>query len=328
MVNLNTTYLGLDLKNPIVIGSSGLTNSVQDIVSLEKHGAAAVVLKSVFEEEITAEIAQRVSGDGIETPDPLAFDYQYYEYKDKKLRAYLRLIEESKQRVDIPVIASINCVSEFEWIHFAQKIQDAGADAIELNVYASSMDFNNSRTDSEQFYIDLAKQVKSNIQLPVAVKISPYSANLGPFIKRLSETGLDGIVMFNRFMSMDFDIENFDIVTSNILSKTEEYSIALRWASIMSQRVNCDLSASTGVHSGETLIKFLLAGVSAVQIVSALYKQEKTVLLEFLKELEFWMDRHGFNTIADFQGKMAQNMSEDAAAYERMQFMRYYQEQE
>jgi len=328
MANLNTSYLGLKLKNPLIAGSSGLTNSVQDIVDLEKNGAGAIVLKSIFEEEITSAMGRRVSGEGTAIPDPMAFDYQYYQSKDKKLAAYLTLIEESKNQVDIPVIASINCMSEFEWCLFAQKIEDAGADAIELNVFVSPMDFTNTSDDNEQLYFDLAEQVKKNIKLPVSMKITPYSANLGPFINRLSETGLDGIVMFNRLMNLDFDIENLKVVPSNVLSKTEEYHQALRWTALMSGEINCDLSASTGVHNGETIIKFLLAGASTVQIVSALYKQEKTILREFLKELEFWMGWHGYASIKDFRGKMSQSKSEDPSVYERVQFMRYFRGQE
>jgi len=328
MANLNTSYLGLKLKNPLIAGSSGLTNSVQDIVDLEKNGAGAIVLKSIFEEEITSAMGRRVSGEGTAIPDPMAFDYQYYQSKDKKLAAYLTLIEESKNQVDIPVIASINCMSEFEWCLFAQKIEDAGADAIELNVFVSPMDFTNTSDDNEQLYFDLAEQVKKNIKLPVSMKITPYSANLGPFINRLSETGLDGIVMFNRLMNLDFDIENLKVVPSNVLSKTEEYHQALRWTALMSGEINCDLSASTGVHNGETIIKFLLAGASTVQIVSALYKQEKTILREFLKELEFWRGWHGYASIKDFRGKMSQSKSEDPSVYERVQFMRYFRGQE
>ncbi len=320
MINLKTSYLGLNLKNPLIVGSCGLTNSVSDIVDLEKNGAGAVVLKSIFEEEITSAMKQRVVGNEIEDSDPLAFDYQYYEMKDEKLSAYLNLINESKQQVDIPIIASINCISEFEWCHFTQKIEDAGADAIELNVFFSPMDFNNTSIDNEQLYFDLAEQVKKNTRLPISMKISSYSANLGPFIQRLSETGLDGIVVFNRLKNLDFDIENLEIITSNVLSKVEEYSMALRWTTIMSGRVGCDLSASTGVHSGETVIKFLLAGASTVQIVSALYKHEKTILLEFLRELEFWMKRHEYTSIPDFRGAMRQDKSDDSLVYDRMQY--------
>lgn len=320
MADLTTSYMGLGLKNPIIVGSSGLTNSVEDIIALEKNGAAAVILKSIFEEDISAGLKQ-VSGVTGETTDTLAFDYQFYKMKDKKLEAYLNLIKQAKQQAGIPIIASINCVSEFEWPHFAQLIEQAGADALELNVFPSPMNFNHTCVENEQTYFDIAEKVKSNIEIPAAMKINPYSANLGPFIKRISQTGLDGIAMFNRFRNLDFDIENLKIINSNVLSKTEEYSLALRWIATMSGGVDCDISASTGVHSGETLIKFLLAGASSVQIVSAVYRQGPKVIAHFLQELKFWMERHGHESIIDFQGKMSLSPSVDNPSNDQMQYI-------
>ena len=329
MVNLNTTYLGLNLKSPLLIGSSGLTNSVQDIALLEEYGAGAVVLKSIFEEEIIAGMV-KLSGKAKSSSgnaDPLAFDYNYYEIKDQKLDAYLQLIDQAKKQVKIPIIASINCVSDHEWPYFAQRMEEAGADAIELNVFASPMDFSKASSENEKLYFDLIDEINKCIQIPVAMKIGPYSANLGPFIQRLSETKLEGIVLFNRFWNLDFDIENFKVLSSYMFSNAEEYSQILRWIAIMSQRVSCDLSASTGVHDGETFIKLLLAGATTVQVVSALYKRDKAYLKEFLNELEFWMDRHGFTSIDDFRGKLSQSSSDDPAMYERVQFMKNTLEQ-
>ncbi len=328
MANLSTKYLGLDLRNPVIVGSSGLTDSVKDIKELEKFGAGAVVLKSVFEEEILHEMGHDVSGVKINDSDSTAFDYHGYQVKEKNLSAYVNLIKEAKQAVSIPVIASINCVTSHEWLYYAQKFQKAGADALELNVFSQPADFTKTAEENEQIYFDLAHKVKERVSIPVALKISHYAANLGPFIKELSETGIDGLVLFNRFCSPDFDIENFTLTTSNVLSRTEDLSISLRWVAIMSERVGCDLSASTGVHDGTALIKQILAGANSVQVVSTLYKNNKSFLQEMLKELDFWMDRHGFTSIDNFRGKMSQSKSEDPAAYERVQFMHYSQGQE
>lgn len=328
MANLSTKYLGLDLRNPIIVGSSGLTDSVEKIKELEKFGAGAVVLKSVFEEEILHEMGHTVSGTEKVGPGSGAFDYHGYQVKEKNLGAYVTLIEEAKQAVSIPVIASINCVTSHEWLYFAQKFQDAGADALELNVFAPPTDFNKTAEENEQIYFDLANKVKERVSIPVALKISHYAANLGPFIKELSETGIDGLVLFNRFWSPDFDIENFKLTATGVLSRSEDLSISLRWVAIMSERVQCDLSASTGVHDGTAVIKQILAGANSVQVVSALYKNDKSFLQDMVQELDFWMDRHGFKTIDDFRGKMSQSKSDNPAVYERVQFMHYFQAQE
>lgn len=328
MANLSTKYLGLDLRNPIIVGSSGLTDSVDDIKELEKFGAGAVVLKSIFEEEILHEMEHEIAGAEKEGYDSGAFDYYDYKIKEKNLSAYMKLIEETKKEVSIPVIASINCVSAHEWLYYAQKFEAAGADALELNVFALPTNFNKTAEENEQVYFDLANKVKDRVKIPVALKISHYSSNLGPFIQTLSETGIDGIVMFNRFWSPDFDIENFQLTSSHVLSKSEELSISLRWVAIMSERVKCDLSASTGIHDAAAVIKQLLAGANTVQIVSALYKNNKSYLQDILAELESWMERHNFTSIEDFRGKMSQSKSEDPSVYERVQFMRYFRGQE
>ncbi len=328
MANLSTKYLGLDLRNPIIVGSSGLTDSVEDIKELEKFGAGAVVLKSIFEEEILHEMEYEIAGAEKEGYDSGAFDYYDYKIKEKNLSAYVKLIEETKKSVSIPVIASINCVSAHEWMYYAQKFETAGADALELNVFVLPTNFNKTAEENEQVYFDLANKVKDRVKIPVALKISHYSSNLGPFIQTLSETGIDGLVLFNRFWSPDFDIENFQLTSSHVLSRADELSISLRWVAIMSERVKCDLSASTGVHDSGAVIKQLLAGANSVQVVSALYKNNKSYLQDMLSELESWMERHGFASIDEFRGKMSQSKSEDPAVYERVQFMRYFRGQE
>ena len=324
MTDLSTKYLGLELKNPIIVGSSGLTDSVDDIKELEQYGAGAVVLKSIFEEEIMSEMEKEVQDAQKAGFDSGSFDYYDYKIKEKNLSAFVELIKETKEAVSIPVIASINCVSAHEWTYFAKKFEQAGADALELNVFAMPTNLNKSADENERLYFELADQMKKRVDIPLSLKISPYSSNLGPFIQKLSQTGIEGLVLFNRFWSPDFDIENFTINSSNVLSKSDELALSLRWVAIMSQRVGCDLAASTGVHDGTAVIKQLLAGASAVQVVSALYKNNKTYLQDMLEDLTSWMERHNFSTIEDFRGKMSQAKAEDPAVYERVQFMRYF----
>ena len=326
MANLATKYLGLNLKNPLIVGSSGLTNSVENIIDLEKNGAAAVVLKSIFEEEIILEHASVMKEIAADDNNLEYYDYFDYKIKDDNIKAYIKLIEDTKKAVKIPVIASINCTSAHEWTFYTKKIQEAGADAIELNAFILPSDLNRTAEQNEKIYFDLIEAVKKEVNIPISLKISYYFSNLASNIKKLSETGIAGIVLFNRFYSPDFDIDTQKVVSTHVLSSENDLPISLRWVAIMANRINCDIAASTGVHDGKALIKQLLAGADAVQTVSALYKNGTDYIQNMLKELEVWMDQNNYETIADFKGNMSQENSHDPAAFERVQFMKYFGE--
>ncbi len=325
MADLSVNYMGLKLRNPIIAASSGLTNSVEDIIEFEKKGAAAVVLKSIFEEEIRLELEKDLVSMNMETfLYPETMDYYDNYAEDDSLTNYLKLIRESKKAVKIPIIASINCVTAEKWPYYAQTLQDAGADALELNVFVMPSDFTKTAAENEQVYFDIVDEVKKHVKIPFALKISYYSANLGAFIKKLSNTGINSLVLFNRFYSPDIDINNFDVISSNVLSHPEELPISLRWIAIMSERVGCDLAASTGIHDGAAVIKQLLAGANAVQIASAFYKDGKGIIENMLDDLSSWMKQKNFKKIDDFRGKLSQEKTQNPAAYERMQFMKYF----
>ena len=324
MVDLSTEYLGMKLKNPVIAGSSGLTNSVKSIKELEENGAGAVVLKSIFEEEIAFEyedILKEAESKGYNLDQ---FDYYDYKIKEDNLDKYTTLINESKKNVSIPVIASVNCVYSHEWLAFASQLEKAGADALELNMFFLPSDFERTSEEKEKAYFQIIEQVQKAVSLPIALKISYYFSNLGPMIQKLSDTGISGLVLFNRFFSPDFDIDKFEVKNSNVFSAPSDLSISLRWIAIMAARVNCNLAASTGVHDGEALIKQLLAGADAVQVASTLYKNGKGRIGEMLKTLEDWMEGKGYGSLSDFRGKMSQAKSSNPAAYERAQFMKYF----
>ena len=324
MVDLSTEYLGMKLKNPVIAGSSGLTNSVKSIQELAENGAAAVVLKSIFEEEIAFEyedILKEAESKGYNLDQ---FDYYDYKIKEDNIDKYTTLISESKKNVSIPVIASVNCVYSHEWLAFASQLEKAGADALELNMFFLPSDFERTSEEKEMAYFQIIEQVQKAVSLPIALKISYYFSNLGPMIQKLSNTGISGLVLFNRFFSPDFDIDKFEVKSSNIFSAPSDLSISLRWVSIMAERVNCDLAASTGVHDGVALIKQLLAGADAVQVASTLYQNGKGQLGKMLKTLEDWMEGKGYGSLSDFKGKMSQAKSSNPAAYERVQFMKYF----
>ncbi|MEE4260260.1 MAG: dihydroorotate dehydrogenase-like protein [Bacteroidales bacterium] len=324
MVNLEASYMGLKLKNPIIVGSSGLTNSVENIIEITKHGAGAVVLKSLFEEQIRHSASSTIMQNEFGNAYPEAEDYIRNYTRENDVANYLKLIEESKKAVDIPIIASVNCISNTEWIKFAKQIEDAGADALELNVFVLPSDPNRDGEQNEAIYFDIVQKVLEVVKIPVALKISHYFSSLAKTVTKLSWTGVKGIVLFNRFFSPDIDIENLEIKTTNVFSSPSDIAISLRWIAMMSSHVSCDLAASTGVHDGKALIKQLLAGAKAVQIASVLYKKGFKEIGLMLETLENWMDRKNYTRLDQFIGKMSVAEAENPAAYERVQFMKHF----
>jgi dihydroorotate dehydrogenase (fumarate) len=323
-MDISTTYLGLTLPSPVIAGSSGLTGSLDKITAFARHGAGAVVLKSIFEEEIYFEeedIIKEAEAEGVNLDQ---FDYYDVHLKGQKLDRYIKLIEDAKQAVDIPVIASINCVYSHEWTTFAHRIEGAGADALELNMFFLPSDFERTAREQEEAYFEIIDKITATVSIPVALKISYYFSSLGPMIQRLSRTGVAGLVLFNRFFSPDIDIETLKVKPSFVFSTPAELALSLRWMAIMARKVDCDLAASTGVHDGAALIKQLLAGAKAVQTVSSLYQKGPAHIETMLADLKAWMQRHEFASLYDFRGRMSQEAASNPAVYERVQFMRYF----
>ncbi len=324
MIDLSVKYMGLELKNPIIVGSSGLTNSVEKVIEAEKNGAAAVVLKSLFEEQILAEISHDISQSDSSFVYPEAYDYISNYVKGHSIEQYIKLIRDCKKAVSIPVIASINCVSATEWPKFAKRIEEAGADALELNIFILPSDLNHTSEQVEKVYFEIIEEVKKYTTLPIAVKISNTFSGFSKMALKLSWTGIKGIVMFNRFFSPDVDIDTFKITATNIFSQPEESSLPLRWIGILSELLYCDVAATTGIHQGSDVIKQLLAGANAVEIATTLYKNGFGQIGVMLKDIEKWMEKHNFKSIEEFRGKMSAKKTENPAAYLRVQFMKYF----
>ena len=340
MANLATRYMGLTLKNPLIVGSSGLTNSVENIKKLEENQAGAIVLKSIFEEQIRHE-ANAFMNSGSSTLSAMnkgfenimqsrsydyseAMDYITDFAKEHTLNEYLKLITDVKKAVKIPVIASVNCVFTYDWYSFARRIQDAGADAIELNIYVLPSDPTKTGVENEDVYFNIISAIKQYVSIPVSIKIGYYFSGLSNKLIELSKSGIAGMVLFNRPYTPDIDIDNFEITPGNIYSSSHEYAHSLRWIAILAGRVGCDISAATGVHDHESLIKMLLAGANTVQVASVLYKHGFEHLGQMISGLESWMDLHHFDSIDDFRGKMSQVNLKNPADYERVQFMKLY----
>jgi dihydroorotate dehydrogenase (fumarate) len=324
MASLKTSYLGLNLKSPLIVGSSGLTNSVENVIDFEKQGAGAVVLKSLFEEQILNEIHHTMGQSEYTNMYPEALDYISNYSRDNTLDKYMKLISDCKKAVSIPVIASINCASATEWMTYASKIQEAGADAIELNIYILPSDPDRTSTQIEQVYFDVLQGVLKHVTIPVAVKLSPYFAGLAEITRKLSWAGAKGLVLFNRFYSPDIDIDKFKLSATHIFSTPDEIHHPLRWVALLSGIVQCDVAASTGVHDADGMIKMMLAGAKAVEVVSTVYQNRHVRIAEILAGLEKWMVKHNFESTSDFTGKMRFDKAENPVAYERVQFMKHY----
>jgi dihydroorotate dehydrogenase (fumarate) len=328
MADLTTKYLGLTLRNPIIIASSGLTDSVSRIEELERNGAGAVVLKSLFEEQIIRESEhsmKEAGNSGLMYADySETFDYIDIHTSNRELGKYLDIIKQAKKSCMIPVIASINCISDIEWTGFARQIEKAGADALELNIFIMPFGFNNKCDETENRYYSIIRKVKKEISIPVAVKISPYFCNLGSVAMNIEAEGADGLVLFNRFTNPDIDIDNMNVTVAEIYSNPDEMRNSLRWVSILSGRMKTGIAASTGIHDGKAIIKQLLAGASAVQVASAVYKQGPGCISEMLSFVETWMEKKGFNYIDQFRGKLSQEKYSKPDIYERLQFMKYF----
>jgi len=323
MPDLSTKYMGLDLRNPIIVGSSGLTDSAENVKRCAEAGAGAVVLKSIFEEQILAEIeGLNDVGSELEFQHAEAADYITRYGRENAVDHYIELVRRARDAVDIPVIASVHCVSPGGWVEFAERVAAAGADAVELNVYLLPSDATRDGRDYEQVYIDILSDVKRASPVPVALKIGRSFSGLSRMAVDLAATGADALVLFNRFARIDFDIDAFSIVPGPYLSHPDELLVPLRWVSVLYGRVGCDLAITTGVHDERGVIRSLLAGAAAAQMCSALYRDGIERIGPTLDGVERWMERHEFADVASFRGRMARVASSDPEAYERVQFMR------
>lgn len=320
MCNLQTSFAGLQLKNPIIISSSGLTNSAEKNKKLAEAGAGAIVLKSLFEEQIMMDADQMKSSDYSEGNDYIA-DY----VRAHKLNEYLDLITESKKVCDIPIIASVNCFSDAEWIDFAKLIEKAGADAIEINILALQNDRNYQYGSFEQKHIDILRHIKKVISIPVIMKLGQNLTNPIALIDQLYANGAGAVVLFNRFYQPDIDIEKMSYIPAHVFSTESELATPLRWIAISSAIVDkIDYAASGGVHSPQAIIKTILAGASAVEMCSAIYENSSAYISELLAFLSNWMSEHDYSCIDQFKGKLNANDREGITIWERTQFMKYF----
>lgn len=324
MADLSTTYLGLPLKNPIVASASPISKKIGGIRRLEDVGASAVVMYSLFEEQIVQEslALDHYLSQGTDTFAEALTYFPDLENYNVGPDDYLNLINKAKETVTIPVIGSLNGVSTGGWIEYAKKIEQAGADALELNMYYLPTDPELSSHELEQSYVDLVKDVRSQIHIPLAVKLSPFITALPNFSRRLVQAGANGLVLFNRFMQPDLDIETLEVTPHLVLSDSDELRLPLRWTAILYDRINADLALTSGVHTAQDVLKAMMAGASVTMLASELLNNGTKRISEILNDMQMWMETFEYQSVAQMKGSMSQRSVAEPAAFERANYMK------
>jgi dihydroorotate dehydrogenase (fumarate) len=323
-MDLSTTYLGLSLKNPIVPSASPLSHSLDGIKRLEDSGAAAIVMYSLFEEQIeheSAELEHYLSYGTESFAEALTY---FPESDDYNLgpEEYVELLHKAKQSLGIPVIGSLNGISTGGWVRFAAKIEEAGADAIELNVYYIPTDPKLTGSDVEERYLDVLRAVKQAVKIPVAMKLSPFFSSMAGMAHRLDAAGVDGLVLFNRFYQPDIDLELLEVTPNVILSTPQALRLPLRWIAILHGRIKANLAATSGIHTTRDVLKMLMAGADVTMMCSELLKNGPGRIKEVLAELDQWMVEHEYTSVKQMKGSMSQKSIADPAAFERANYMK------
>ena len=323
-MDLSTTYLGLRLKNPIVPSASPLSRTLDGIKRLEDAGAAAIVMYSLFEEQIhheAAELEHYLSYGTQSFAEALSYFPETAEY-NLGPEEYIEHIRKAKEAVDIPIIGSLNGISTGGWIQYARKIQDAGADALELNVYYIPTDAKLAGEVVEQRYLDVLKAVKSTVTIPVAMKLSPFFSSMANMAARLDAAGVNGLVMFNRFYQPDLDIDALDVVPNVTLSTSQAVRMPLRWIAVLFGKIKASLAATSGVHGAQDVVKLVMAGADVTQMCSALLLHGPGRITEVLEELDRWLIEHEYVSLKQMRGSMSQKSVADPSAFERANYMK------
>ncbi len=322
MADISTTYMGMKIPSPVIVASSNMTRKLDNIKALEEYGAGAIVLKSLFEEQVQKEMIENSSGEMGPSWHTEAYEYIQKMGMELGPREHLSLIEEAKRSVNIPIIASLNCVNLDIWKKYSRQLENAGADAIELNISFITDDLYEPEDKIENRYFEIVETVKNNVSVPVSVKIGPYFTSFGNFARELCRSGADSLVLFNRFYRFDINIEKMEITGGNPLSSRDETSIPLRWVSLLSGRIDCEIASTTGIHEAEDVVKHILAGAQVTQVCSVLFKKGKEYLKELNDGLKNWLDEKGYSTVDEVRGKLSFERSNTPEAYERLQYIK------
>lgn len=323
-MDLTTTYLGLKLRNPLVLSASPLSENMDNLKKAEAAGISAVVLHSLFEEQLkleSDELDYHMSHGTESFAEALSYFPAASEYRLGP-EDYLEHIARAKAAVKIPVIASLNGASVGGWTEYAAQCQQAGADALELNIYYIPTSLDLTSAQVEQTYIDILKAVKAAVTIPVAVKLSPFFSSMGNMAKRLDDAGANGLVLFNRFYQPDINLETLEVEHSILLSTPQARRLPLRWIAVLYGRIKADMAATSGIHNAQDVLKLLMAGANATMVCSVVYKQGIEYIRTIERELGRWMEEHEYESVKQLQGSLSQKNCPDPSAFERAQYMR------
>ena len=324
MIDLSTTYMGIKLQNPLVVSPSPLCEKIDNIKKMEDAGASAVILQSLFEEQINFESVE-VDRFLMHGKENFAESFSYFpnlDYFNVGPNDYLDLISKAKSSVKIPIIASLNGVSIGGWTIYAKEFEKAGADAVELNIYYIPADLDMVSQQVEQMYIDVARSVKNSVNIPVALKISPYFSSMANMAKQFDQIGVNALVMFNRFYQPDIDPAKLEVKSKLVLSTSDELTLRLRWVAIIYSHINADMAITGGIHTAEDVIKSMMVGAKVAMMTSALLKNSINHLTTVKDGMVKWMEEHDYSSVADMQGKLSQQSVVEPAAFERANYMK------
>jgi dihydroorotate dehydrogenase (fumarate) len=323
-VDLRSRYLGLTLRNPLVVSACPLTSKIDALCRFEEAGAAAAVMPSLFEEQIVhdeMQVFEYYEDPANSFREALSYFPELENYTSGP-ESYLRTIESAKRAVTMPIIGSLNGTSKGGWIRYAKMIQDAGADALELNIYLVATDPEQSGADVEKRYLDLVQAVKDSISIPMAVKLGPFFSSMANMARRLAQTGADGLVLFNRFLQPDIDLEKLEVTPHLVLSTSNELRLPLRWVAILRGQLGISLAATTGVHTPEDVLKLLLAGADAVMTASSLYKNGPEHIRTLIEGTRAWLDEKEYVSVEQMKGSLSQANSPNPEAFERANYVK------
>jgi dihydroorotate dehydrogenase (fumarate) len=322
MADIKTTYMGIDLETPILVAACSISSFIDRIKEAEQAGAGALVIRSLFEEQILFEslrLEEELSFGSEFYPEALSY-FPHIEHGEAS--EHLMWVEKTRAEVKMPLIASLNAISSGTWTKYAKQLEDTGVDALELNVYSVVTNTDKNAADVEKSLYEIVEAVLSEVKIPVSVKLSPYYTSTANVAAQLAKRGVKGLVLFNRFLQPDIDTQKEELINEMVFSTPQEMKLPLRWVAILYNQIKADLTLNTGVHSGLDTAKAILAGASVIQSASALLENGIPYLSTMLRELEGWMDEHGYNKLSDFRGKLSQSEVEDPFAFERAQYVK------
>lgn len=324
MTNLSTHYLRFELKNPLVVSSSPLTENLENIRRMEDAGASAIVLHSLFEEQVILD-GRKLNFGFIPGEESYSESLNSFpDMNDYNLgpEGYLEHIQKAKKSINIPLIASLNATSKGNWVSYARQVQQAGADAIELNIYFIPIDTDLTGTEIEQRYLDILRDVRSNVTIPIAVKLNPFFSSIPNMAKGLDKTGADALVLFNRFYLPDFDLNTHDVTPFLTLSNSNEVLLRMHWTAILYGNIQSDLAVTGGIHTAKDVVKCILAGASVTMMTSALLKFGIEHISTVLSDLQMWLKEHEYESITQMRGKMSRKSVKDASVFEHVNYAR------